>query len=124
MRSINDMTSYLETLKCGDRLFCLPTLINYYTTSLVIKETNGVDFFFCVFQEVCGSVLWTLLCWTGVRWRLQSSAQRNPVLTERPDGQSQRVSKVKVIYNSRPYTGQRLPTFKPNFRFECLPQYL
>lgn len=46
MRSINDMTSYLETLKCGDRLFFLPTLINYYTTSPVIKETNGVDFFF------------------------------------------------------------------------------
>lgn len=49
MRSINDMTSYLETLKCGDRLFFLPTLINYYTTSPVIKETNGVDFFFGVF---------------------------------------------------------------------------
>lgn len=46
MRSINDMTSYLETLKSGDRLFFLPTLINYYTTSPVIKETNGVDFFF------------------------------------------------------------------------------
>lgn len=88
MRSINDMTSYLETLKCGDRLFFLPTLINYYTTSPVIKETNGVDFFFFfgVFQEVCGSMLWTLLCRTGVRWRLQSSAQRNAVPTERLDG--------------------------------------
>lgn len=88
MRSINDMTSYLETLKCGDRLFFLPTLINYYTTSPVIKETNGVDFlfFFGVFQEVCGSMLWTLLCRTSVRWRLQSSAQRNAVPTERPDG--------------------------------------
>lgn len=110
MRSINDMTSYLETLKCGDRLFCLPTLINY-TTSLVIKETNGVDLiFFGVFQEVCGSMLWTLLCWTGVRWRLQSSAQRNTVPTERPDGQSQRVSQIKVIYKSRPYTGQKVTT--------------
>lgn len=49
MRLINDMILYLEIFKCGDRLFFLFILINYYIISFVIKEINGVEFFFWCF---------------------------------------------------------------------------